>query len=49
MKAIHLSLRKLRDIVPQEFRNKVYCMHLDKHITEQEIKDNGFNVVEIYK
>jgi ribonuclease BN (tRNA processing enzyme) len=45
----HLSLRKLCDIVPQEFRNKVYCMHFDKHITEQEIKDNGFNVVEIYK
>lgn len=45
----HLSLRKLCRIVPLEFRNKVYCMHLDKHIIEQEIKDNGFNVVERYK
>jgi len=45
----HLSLRKLCDLVPQEFRYKVYCMHLDKHITEKEIKDNGFNVVEIHQ
>lgn len=43
----HLSLRKLCNIVPQEFRYKFYCMHLDKHITEKEIKENGFNVVEI--
>ncbi|SFC52097.1 MBL fold metallo-hydrolase [Clostridium uliginosum] len=43
----HLSLTKLCDIVSPEFRNNIYCMHLDKHITEQEIKDNGFNVVEI--
>ena len=45
----HLSLGKLYDIVPREFRNKVYCMHLDKHITEKDIKNNGFNVVEMYK
>ena len=44
----HLSLTKLCMIVPQEFRNKVYCMHLDKHITEKEIRDNGFNICEIY-
>ncbi len=46
---VHLSLKKLCDMVPLEFRNKVYCMHLDKHITEEEIKDNRFNVVAIYK
>jgi len=45
----HLSLRKLCNIVPQEFRYKFYCMHLDKHITEKEIKENGFNVARIYK
>ena len=45
----HLSLTKLCDTVPREFRNKVYCMHLDKDIKVQEIKHNGFNVVEIYK
>lgn len=45
----HLSLRELCNIVPYEFRNKVYCMHLDKHITEKEINNNGFNVAEMYK
>jgi len=45
----HLSLAKLCDIVPREFRNKVYCMHLDKQITEKDIKSNGFKVVEMYK
>ena len=44
----HLSLAKLCDLVPPEFRNKVYCMHLDKNITVEDIKNNGFNVVEIY-
>ena len=45
----HLSLKKLCKIVPKEFRSKVYCIHLDKHITQEEIKDNGFGVVKIYK
>ena len=44
----HLSLRKLCDITPPELRKIVYCMHLDKHITKVEIKNNGFNVVERY-
>lgn len=45
----HLSLKKLCNIVPQEFRHKVCCMHLDKHITEKEIKDNGFNVAKAFQ
>lgn len=45
----HLSLRKLCDAIPKELRSKVYCMHLDKEITNKEIEDNGFNVAEIYK
>ena len=45
----HLSLKKLCSIVQPEFRNKIYCMHLDKHITNEEIRDKGFNVVEVYK
>jgi ribonuclease BN (tRNA processing enzyme) len=44
----HLSLKKLCEVVPMEFRNKVYCMHLDKHITEQQIKDSGFNIGDKY-
>lgn len=45
----HLSLIKLCSIVKSEFRNKFYCMHLDKHITKEEIKAQGFNVVDLYK
>lgn len=45
----HLSLKKLCSIVQPGYRNKIYCMHLDKHITSKEIRDNGFNVVEVYK
>ena len=45
----HLSLKKLCSIVQPEFRNKIYCMHLDKHITNEEIRDKGFNVAEVYK
>lgn len=45
----HLSLRKLCSIVNPEFRKKIYCMHLDKHITKEEIKDKGFNIVDLYK
>jgi len=45
----HLSLKKLCELVPEEFRNKVYSIHLDEHITEEEIRDNGFGVGEKYK
>jgi phosphoribosyl 1,2-cyclic phosphodiesterase len=45
----HLSLKKLCELVPKMLRNKVYSIHLDEHITEEEIKDNGFCVAEIYK
>lgn len=44
----HLSLRKLCEVVDVEFRDKVYCMHLDKHIKKNEIKNSGFNVADVY-
>ncbi|MDS0526110.1 MBL fold metallo-hydrolase [Clostridium sp. SHJSY1] len=43
----HLSLSKLSSIIPENFKEKVYCMHLDEHITEEQIEFCGFNVVEI--
>ncbi|MBL4931978.1 MBL fold metallo-hydrolase [Clostridium paridis] len=45
----HLYINKLIEIIPKEFRNKVYCMHLDGHVSEEEIKNSGFNVVKIFK
>ncbi|ADZ19413.1 ribonuclease BN (tRNA processing enzyme) [Clostridium acetobutylicum] len=46
---VHLSLKKLCEAIPKEFRNKVFCMHLDENITEEEIKNEGFNVSVLYK
>jgi metal-dependent hydrolase (beta-lactamase superfamily II) len=45
----HTSLRRLKERVSQEYRNKVYCMHLDEHINKTDIIDSGFKVAEIYK
>jgi ribonuclease BN (tRNA processing enzyme) len=41
----HMSLRKLKEIINPDLRNKVYCMHLDQHIDPKEIIHQGFNVV----
>lgn len=43
----HLSLKKLSDKIPVEYREKVYCMHLDKNITINEINKSRFNVCSI--
>jgi Metal-dependent hydrolases of the beta-lactamase superfamily III len=45
----HLYFNKLIQIIPKEYRDNVYCMHLDGHVSVEEIKKNGFNVVEIIK
>ncbi|WP_042347311.1 MBL fold metallo-hydrolase [Bacillus massiliigorillae] len=43
---VHLSLRKLTELIPNELRHKVYCMHLDELFSNDEAKELGFNVVE---
>nr|WP_307992938.1 MBL fold metallo-hydrolase [uncultured Niameybacter sp.] len=42
----HLFLGELSKLIKPVFREKVYCMHLDKHINSKEIKKFGFNKVE---
>lgn len=42
---VHLSLRKLAELIPQEFRHKVWCMHLDEGFIREEAEQLGFNVV----
>lgn len=44
---VHLSLKKLCDAIPVEYRHKVYCMHIDKEELIENAKYQGFNVVEI--
>lgn len=44
---VHLSLKKLCEYVPREFRDKIYCMHIDSDELISKAKDEDFNVVEI--
>lgn len=43
---VHLSLRKLTELIPHELRHKVFCMHLDESFSREEAVDLGFQVVE---
>ncbi|MFY0518640.1 MBL fold metallo-hydrolase [Lysinibacillus sp. UGB7] len=42
---VHLSLRKLSELVDPNFRAKFWCMHLDEGFDRQEAQSLGFNVV----
>ena len=42
----HTSADELNRIIPKEYRENVYCMHLDKE-TENKIVQLGFNAVEM--
>jgi ribonuclease BN (tRNA processing enzyme) len=44
----HLSLRKLCDIIPENLRKKVYCIHHDSFLDVEEVRELGFNLPEIY-
>ena len=44
---VHTSLRKLCELIPKEFRHKIYCMHLDNDELIEKAKAEGFNVVEV--
>lgn len=43
---VHLSLRKLKELVPEQYRHKIWCMHLDEGFDVEHAKYLGFNVVE---
>ncbi|MEQ6355180.1 MBL fold metallo-hydrolase [Lysinibacillus sp. M3] len=42
---VHLSLRKLSELIKPEYRHKVWCMHLDEGFIREEAEALGFNVV----
>lgn len=43
----HLSLRKICELIPKEFRNKVFCMHLDCTELIERAQAEGFNIVSL--
>lgn len=42
---VHLSLRKLCEEIPEKYRHKVYCMHLDSEALIPEALKAGFKIV----
>ncbi|MCC0647337.1 MBL fold metallo-hydrolase [Clostridioides sp. ZZV15-6598] len=44
---VHTSLRMLSEIIPKEYRNQVYCIHIDGENFVEEVEKQGFNVVEV--
>ena len=44
---VHTSLRRLSELVPKEYRNQVYCIHIDGENFIEEAQKQGFNVVDV--
>ncbi len=44
-KNAHLSINKLKDMIPFELRSKVYCMHQDNYLDPETVTKLGFNLV----
>jgi len=44
---VHLSLRKLTEIIPEELRERIFIMHTDEGFDFDKAKELGFNVAEI--
>jgi ribonuclease BN (tRNA processing enzyme) len=40
----HMYLGELSNLIPEKFRQKVYCMHINEGLIEEEILIKGFNV-----
>lgn len=43
---VHVSLRRLLEVVPKELRHKVYAMHLDNAQLFEKLAEHGFMVAE---
>ena len=43
----HIYYEDLLEVIPKSLRDRVYCMHLDNLDFVEELRDNGFNVVEM--
>lgn len=43
----HFPIRKLAELIPQEYRNRVFCMHIDESLyaNEYKIHEYGFNLI----
>ena len=46
--SVHLHIEDLAKAVPQEYREKVYCMHFNDDKCIEMAKELGFQIVEVY-
>lgn len=44
---VHMSLRILKETVPEHLRAKVFCMHFDVYLTAEMVEAEGFSAVSI--
>lgn len=44
---VHLYIGKLKDIIPNNLKDEVYCMHINDIKCIELIKEYGFNIVDI--
>ena len=42
---VHLSIHKLNEVIPEELKHKVYCMHINNKDILPIIEEYGFNLV----
>lgn len=42
---VHLNLEKLKEIIPEDRKDKIYCMHINDITMLKEIKKEGFHFV----
>lgn len=45
----HLYIELLEEVISEDLKNKVYCMHINDDVCIERAKELGFNVVEVYK
>ncbi|MGL5764750.1 MAG: MBL fold metallo-hydrolase [Sarcina sp.] len=45
----HLYIGKLCNYIDYNYRDRVYCMHLDEILTQNIIESHGFNVAKVYE
>ena len=46
---VHLNINKLHEVVPKDWRNKIYCMHFNNQECLNKAIEFGFNVAEVEK
>lgn len=44
-RSVHMGIKELANTIPDIYKKKIYCMHIDENLDEDTIRLNGFNPV----